>query len=58
MIDWLKAGGLTLAGLLPVLLFLDIALGVQLARDYGFFHCIWFGASLAFAGEMYKRAFA
>ena len=47
---------LLLAGQLPMLLFLDFGLGIQLSRDYGAMHVILFAVSMVFFGEMYERA--
>ena len=47
---------LLLAGQLPMLLFLDFGLGIQLSRDYGVMHVISFAVSMVFFGEMYGKA--
>ena len=52
----IKGVMLLLAGQLPMLLFLDFGLGVQLSRDYGVMHGISFAASMVFFGEMYEKA--
>ena len=52
----IKGVMLLLAGQLPMLLFLDFGLGVQLSRDYGAMHVISFAVSMVFFGEMYEKA--
>ena len=52
----LKFASWILLGLLPALVFLDFALGVRMARDYGFLESIGFALTLVFYAECSKRA--
>ena len=44
-----------IVALLPILVFLDLAMEVQITRDYGGLHILGFSACLIFFAEIYSR---
>ncbi len=50
-----KFFALTLIGIFPILVFLDLVLDVQIARDYGFAETVGFSICVIFYAEITKK---
>ena len=40
---------------LPMLVFLELAMEIQIMRDYGVLHALWFSTGMVFFSEIYSR---